>query len=159
MSTSIYVTCIQHVFLLVEIFCFEFCLKVKTQTITIYLHYCTYTHKKSMFMFAALLAIFICLLISYLWILKSRYHYFVRRNIPGPAPRFFFGHYLTLWHVPSYCNQIYQWLVNMVQFMVVSRHTSNVCRIRCWFFTRSFHQTIFCVLFTSNKFLVSSFSK
>jgi cytochrome P450 len=62
-----------------------------------------------MFVIAALLATFVCLLVSYLLILKSRYEYFVRRNIPGPPPRFFFGHYLTLWNVSSYCRQIQEW--------------------------------------------------
>ncbi len=62
-----------------------------------------------MYILAVLLATFVCLLISYVWILKSRYDYFVRRNIPGPPPRFFFGHYLTLWNIPSYCNQIQEW--------------------------------------------------
>ncbi len=62
-----------------------------------------------MFVIGALLATCVCLLVSYLWILKSRYDYFVRRNIPGPPPRFFFGHYLTLWSVPSYPHQILEW--------------------------------------------------
>jgi cytochrome P450 len=65
--------------------------------------------KKNMFILAVLLVIFICLLISYFWILKSHYDYFIRRHIPGPPPRFFFGHYLTLWNAPSYCGQIQEW--------------------------------------------------
>lgn len=56
-----------------------------------------------------LLVTSICILISYCWILKSRYEYFKRRTIPGPLPHFFFGHYLTLWNVPSFPRQIYQW--------------------------------------------------
>lgn len=64
---------------------------------------------KSMFVIVTLIAICVCLLVSYLWLLKSRYDYFVRRNIPGPPSRFFFGHYLTLWNTPSYSRQILEW--------------------------------------------------
>ena len=62
-----------------------------------------------MFVFIALLTVFVSLLVSYLWTLKSRYNYFINRDIPGPPPRFFFGHYLTLWNTPSYFSQIYKW--------------------------------------------------
>jgi cytochrome P450 family 13 len=62
-----------------------------------------------MFVIITLLATFVCLLVSYLWTLRSRYDYFKRRNIPGPPPRFFFGHYLTLWNVPFYPQQIQEW--------------------------------------------------
>jgi cytochrome P450 len=41
--------------------------------------------------------------------LKSRYDYFVRRNIPGPLFEYFFGHYRTLWHTPHYSDQIQEW--------------------------------------------------
>ena len=49
------------------------------------------------------------LLIYYLWTLKSSYEYFVRRNIPGPPPTFFFGHYLKIWSTASYSRQITEW--------------------------------------------------
>ncbi|UJR20002.1 hypothetical protein I4U23_023136 [Adineta vaga] len=62
-----------------------------------------------MFIAIILLTIVICLIITYLYTLKSRYDYFVRRNIPGPLPQFFFGHYLTLWNVPFYSRQIQKW--------------------------------------------------
>ncbi|CAF1538550.1 unnamed protein product [Didymodactylos carnosus] len=62
-----------------------------------------------MFVAILLLAAFVCLIVTYLWTLKSRYDYFVRRNIPGPSPKFFFGHYLTLWNVPFYSRQIQGW--------------------------------------------------
>ncbi|CAF3989877.1 unnamed protein product, partial [Rotaria sordida] len=58
---------------------------------------------------ATLLGIFICLLIAYIWQLKSRYNDFKNRNIPGPPPRFFFGHSRTLWNAPSYSHQIQEW--------------------------------------------------
>ncbi|CAF0820592.1 unnamed protein product [Adineta ricciae] len=62
-----------------------------------------------MFIIVAIVAILIYRFISYLWTLKSTYEYFKLRNIPGPPPRFFFGHYLTLWNTPSYPNQIREW--------------------------------------------------
>jgi hypothetical protein len=62
-----------------------------------------------MFVVITLLVTFVCLLVSYFWILKSRYDYFICRNIPGPAPQFFFGHYLTLWKLTSYPNKIQDW--------------------------------------------------
>ncbi|CAF3497399.1 unnamed protein product [Rotaria socialis] len=62
-----------------------------------------------MFVTILLLLICICALAAYLWALKSRHDYFVRRNIPGPRPKFFFGHYLTLWNTPSYSRTIQGW--------------------------------------------------
>ncbi|CAF4386658.1 unnamed protein product, partial [Rotaria sordida] len=49
------------------------------------------------------------LLVIYIWILKSRYKYFVRRNIPGPPPQFFFGNLLQLWNTPLSFTQIGEW--------------------------------------------------
>jgi cytochrome P450 len=57
----------------------------------------------------AILCVFIGLLTVYFWILKSRYTYFVRRNIPGPPPQFFFGHLLQLWKAPLSFLQIKEW--------------------------------------------------
>ncbi|CAF0997330.1 unnamed protein product [Adineta steineri] len=62
-----------------------------------------------MFIAIILLTILICLITIYLYKIKSSYDYFVRRNIPGPSPQFFFGHYLTLWNVPFYSRQIQKW--------------------------------------------------
>jgi len=56
-----------------------------------------------------LLSAFICLLFYYFWTLKSRYEYFIQRNIPGPRPKFFFGHYLSIWSTPSFDHQIQKW--------------------------------------------------
>jgi cytochrome P450 len=51
----------------------------------------------------------ISLLLYYFWTLKGHYEYFVRRNIPGPPPKLFFGHYLSLWSTSSYNQQIQKW--------------------------------------------------
>ncbi|CAF4430843.1 unnamed protein product, partial [Rotaria sp. Silwood2] len=56
-----------------------------------------------------LLGTLISVLFYYVWTLKSRYEYFVRRNIPGPRPKFFFGHYLNMWSTPSFNRQIQKW--------------------------------------------------
>jgi cytochrome P450 len=59
---------------------------------------------------ATLLVACLCIFIVYhLWRLKSRYAYFVRRNIPGPPFEFIFGHYRTLWNTPHYSDQIKEW--------------------------------------------------
>lgn len=62
-----------------------------------------------MFLTVALVVTCFCLLLAYLWTLKSRYNYFAQRNIPGPTPGFFFGHCLTLWNVSSVTGQIREW--------------------------------------------------
>lgn len=62
-----------------------------------------------MFLTILLFTAFIILFISYIWILKSRYNYFIQRGIPGPPPQFFFGHLLKLWKSPLSFNQIYEW--------------------------------------------------
>ncbi|CAF1184641.1 unnamed protein product [Rotaria sordida] len=56
-------------------------------------------------LFGALISVFF----YYVWTLKSHYEYFVRRNIPGPRPKFFFGHYLSMWSTPSFDRQIQKW--------------------------------------------------
>jgi hypothetical protein len=56
-------------------------------------------------LFGALLS----LLLYYFFILKSRYEYFLRRNIPGPPPKLFFGNYLNIWSTPSFNQQIQKW--------------------------------------------------
>ncbi|UJR34501.1 hypothetical protein I4U23_021909 [Adineta vaga] len=47
--------------------------------------------------------------IAYLRSLKSSYSYFKIRGISGPPPRFFFGHYRTLWSVESISRQWQKW--------------------------------------------------
>jgi cytochrome P450 len=56
-----------------------------------------------------LLASLFSLLFYYYWTLKSRYEYFLRRNIPGPPPKFFFGNYLSVWSTPAFHRQIEKW--------------------------------------------------
>lgn len=56
-----------------------------------------------------LLAVALCLIISYVWKLKSRYEYFARRGIPVPPFEYLFGHYRALWRAPSYSDQIHEW--------------------------------------------------
>ena len=65
--------------------------------------------KEKMFVTTILFGICFCLLITYLWRLKTRYEYFVRRNISGPPFEYLFGHLRTLWHTPSYHQQLQQW--------------------------------------------------
>ena len=62
-----------------------------------------------MFVTTTLLGICFSLCIAYLWRLKSKYEYFVRRNIPGPPFEYIFGHFRTLWKTSSYHQQIYRW--------------------------------------------------
>lgn len=62
-----------------------------------------------MYLTIVLLAIIICIFAAYIWTLKSRYNYFVLRNIPSPPAKFFFGHYLSLWNTRSYGRQIEEW--------------------------------------------------
>jgi cytochrome P450 len=57
----------------------------------------------------ALFSIVFCLIISYLWTIKSRYNYFKRHGIPGPPHRFFFGHFKDLWSSKSFSKLIQQW--------------------------------------------------
>jgi cytochrome P450 len=56
-----------------------------------------------------LLTIFICLIIAYLWNIKSQYDYFKRRGLSGPPPTFLFGHYLTFWSTRTFSRQIQKW--------------------------------------------------
>jgi cytochrome P450 family 3 subfamily A len=51
----------------------------------------------------------ISLLLYYFWSLKSCYGYFVQRNIPGPPPKLFFGHYLSICSTSSFHHQIVKW--------------------------------------------------
>ena len=53
--------------------------------------------------------LFIVVLPIYLWTLKSSYSHFKRRGIPGPSPRFFFGHCRTIWSVESISRQFQKW--------------------------------------------------
>jgi len=62
-----------------------------------------------MFVTAFLLTNVVCLVIFYLWTIKNRYGHFKRQNIPGPLPRFFFGHYKTLWSTQTYSQQLQAW--------------------------------------------------
>lgn len=56
-----------------------------------------------------LLTGFLCLLISYLWTINNSYNYFKARNIPGPLPTFFFGHFKILWSTKRYSKQLQEW--------------------------------------------------
>ncbi|CAF3464471.1 unnamed protein product, partial [Rotaria sp. Silwood2] len=56
-----------------------------------------------------LIGALISLVFYYLWTLKSNYDYFKRRNIPGPPPKLFFGHYLSIWSTLSFNRQIPEW--------------------------------------------------
>ncbi|UJR16825.1 hypothetical protein I4U23_003724 [Adineta vaga] len=51
----------------------------------------------------------VCLIAGYLLILKSRYSYFRLRDIPGPSPTFFLGHFGTIWSTKSYSRQLQSW--------------------------------------------------
>lgn len=51
----------------------------------------------------------VCLIVSYVWIIKARYDYFKSRGLAGPPPVFFFGHYLTLWSLPDLSEQFRRW--------------------------------------------------
>jgi cytochrome P450 len=62
-----------------------------------------------MFITAILLTCFVCLVVVYFFILKSRYSYFRLRDIPGPSPTFFFGHFDTIWSTNSYSRQLQSW--------------------------------------------------
>jgi cytochrome P450 len=56
-----------------------------------------------------LLTSVICLLAAYLWTIHRSYDYFKQRHIPGPAHRFFFGHFKTLWTTKRYSQQLREW--------------------------------------------------
>lgn len=63
----------------------------------------------NMFVTVTLLVTLAFFLVIFIWKLKSHYDYFKCRNIPGPPPTLFFGHYLTLWNTRSYSCQIQEW--------------------------------------------------
>ena len=56
-----------------------------------------------------LLTLVVCLIVAYLWNLKSHYDYFKRQHLPGPSPVFLFGHYLTIWSTHAYSRQLQKW--------------------------------------------------
>ncbi len=63
-----------------------------------------------LFITTTFLVIILSVLVSlYLWNIKSRYSYFKVRSIPTPPFDFFFGHYKTLWSVPSISRQFEKW--------------------------------------------------
>jgi len=41
--------------------------------------------------------------------INSHYDYFKRRHIPGPLPRFFYGHYQEFWSMETYFKQFQEW--------------------------------------------------
>jgi cytochrome P450 len=51
----------------------------------------------------------ICLIVRYVWTLKSRCDYFKRRGLSGPPSVLFFGHYRTLWSLPDLSEQLRRW--------------------------------------------------
>jgi cytochrome P450 len=62
-----------------------------------------------MYLTLILITIVICLIVTYLWKLKSKYDYFKRHNLPGPSPIFLFGHYLSFWSTRQYSRDIEKW--------------------------------------------------
>ena len=62
-----------------------------------------------MFLTVALISVFVCLIVTYLWTINKRYDYFQRLGIPGPPHRFFLGHYKTLWSTKSLSIQLREW--------------------------------------------------
>ena len=62
-----------------------------------------------MFFTLILITIVVCLIVAYLWNLKSKYDYFKRHGLSGPPPIFLFGHYLTFWSTHSYSRQLEKW--------------------------------------------------
>jgi cytochrome P450 len=62
-----------------------------------------------MYLTLILVTIVICLIVTYLWKLKSQYDYFKRHDIPGPPPVFLFGHYLIFWSTQFYSRQLQKW--------------------------------------------------
>ena len=56
-----------------------------------------------------LLTTILCLIVGYVWTLKSRYGYFKQRGLAGPPPTLFFGHYWKLWSLPDLSEQLRRW--------------------------------------------------
>ncbi|CAF3201353.1 unnamed protein product [Rotaria socialis] len=50
-----------------------------------------------------------CIVIFYLWTINRLYDYFKCRNIPGPLPRFFYGHNKEFWSTETYSKQLQEW--------------------------------------------------
>ena len=63
----------------------------------------------NMFFTLILLTTAVCLIVAYLWNLKSRYEFFKQRGLPGPPPTFLFGHYLTFWSTRTYSQELQKW--------------------------------------------------
>ena len=62
-----------------------------------------------MFLTLILVTLIICLVVAYLWNVKSQYDYFKTRGLSGPPPVFLFGHYLTIWSTHAYSRQLEKW--------------------------------------------------
>lgn len=56
-----------------------------------------------------LISIVSCLIAACIWYIHSRYDYFKRRNISGPSPRFFYGHFKEFWSTNLYSKQLQEW--------------------------------------------------
>ncbi|UJR34776.1 hypothetical protein I4U23_027555 [Adineta vaga] len=61
-----------------------------------------------MFFFLISFLVIIILLVYYLK-LRQCYQYFKIRGIPTPPFQFFYGHFKTLWNVPSNYRQLESW--------------------------------------------------
>ena len=58
---------------------------------------------------AILVALLFVIVVVYLWQIRKSYDFFVRRNIPGPRPVFFFGNFLDILKVKGFSFAIKQW--------------------------------------------------
>lgn len=72
------------------------------------IHHYLYRFVSIIFTIIAIAAV-ACLIAACLWIINSRYDYFKRRNISGPTPRFFYGHYKEFWSTDTYSKQLQEW--------------------------------------------------
>ncbi|CAF0862115.1 unnamed protein product [Rotaria sordida] len=62
-----------------------------------------------MFLTIVFVATIACLIATYFWRINRQYDYFKCRNIPGPPPRFFYGHYKEFWSTETYSKQLQKW--------------------------------------------------
>jgi cytochrome P450 len=56
-----------------------------------------------------LITAIVCLIAACWWTINSRYDYFKRHHIPGPSPRFFYGHLKEFWSTNTYSKQLQEW--------------------------------------------------
>ena len=58
---------------------------------------------------AVFVALLFALIIAYLWRIRKSYDFFLRLNIPGPPPTFFFGNFLEVIRTGRLSATINQW--------------------------------------------------